>query len=59
MIGWGVPAGAKMAFHEVTSKPGTPPSATVGTLGRDTERLMLEVPSARSLLSSRLDFMEA
>src|SRR5687767_13222078 len=41
MMSGGVPAGASTPFHDVTSYPGTPDSATVGRLGRKSERLPL------------------
>ena len=48
MIGAGVPGGAKRPYHDVTSYPGTPDSATVGTLGSSGERALLVTASGRS-----------
>src|SRR6202035_382918 len=47
-IGFGVPAGAMMPSQMVASKPGTPASAMVGTSGSTLERVVAEVPSART-----------
>ncbi len=49
MIGLGVFAGAIRPFHARVSKPGTPDSATVGTLGSNDERLAPVMAIARSL----------
>src|SRR6185436_11693875 len=47
--GCGVPAGARMPHQLVTSKPGTPPSAIVGTSGMAGLRCAPLTPSAFSL----------
>jgi hypothetical protein len=44
----GVPAGAKIACHETTSKPGTPASCMVGTSGRLGTRFAVDTASART-----------
>ncbi len=46
----GVPAGAYNAFHDTTSKPGTPLCATVGTLGNAGEGVGPVQASGRDLL---------
>ncbi len=48
MIGRGVPAGARIAYHVVTSKFGRPASAAVGTSGRIGERLGASTASPRN-----------
>src|SRR5262249_27235993 len=45
----GLPAGAAIPYQPVTSKPGRPLSATVGTSGASCERLVEVTASARSL----------
>src|SRR5262249_44779424 len=45
----GLPAGAAIPYQPVTSKPGRPLSATVGTSGASCERLVEGTASARSL----------
>src|SRR5665647_619826 len=46
MISFGVPAGARMAHQELASKPVSPASAKVGTLGMAGERFALVTPIA-------------
>ena len=48
-ISCGSAAGPKMPYHEVTSKPGSPVSATVGTSGSAGERVAVVTASGRSL----------
>ena len=49
MMSGGVFAGAKSAYHEDTSNPGTPDSAMVGNSGIAGMRFALVTASARSL----------
>ena len=44
-----VPAGAQMPYHVPASKPGTPTSASVGTLGSAKERLAVVTASGSNL----------
>ena len=44
-----VPAGTSSAYHELTSKPGKPDSAMVGSSGATLDRLVPVVASALSL----------
>ncbi len=48
-IALGVPERTTMPYHEVTSKPASPLSATVGTSGSCGERRGLAIASATSL----------
>ena len=54
MTAGGVPAGATMLYHDVTSKPGNPDSSSVGSAGADAIRFGLATPSARSLPAAHL-----
>ena len=47
--GAGVPAGARIPNHPITSKPGSTVSATVGTSGNAVERCLDVTARARSL----------
>src|SRR6185436_16145419 len=49
MMALGVPAGARMPCHDFISYPGKPPSAKVGTSGRETRRLLPEIAMPRAL----------
>ena len=49
MTAGGVPAGATMLYHDVTSKPGNPDSSSVGNAGAAAIRFGLATPSARNL----------
>ena len=46
MMSGGVFAGAKIAYQDDTSNPGTPDSASVGKSGRNAERFLPVVASA-------------
>ena len=59
MISAGVPTGANSPFHDVTSYPATPASATVGTSAKNGERWVPDVATARILLSSSVDLIGA
>src|SRR5438128_378921 len=48
-IAAGVPAGARIPYHEPASYPGSPDSASVGTSGSNAERFFPVTASARSL----------
>ena len=48
-IGAGVPAGARTPYQSVSSYPGTPASAMVGSSGNTGARVALVTPKARSL----------
>src|SRR4051812_20309955 len=50
----GVPAGASSAPHEVTSKPRTPDSSTVGVWGNAEARFNEVTANARSFTQARL-----
>ena len=49
MTAGGVPAGATMLYHDVTSNPGRPDSSIVGSAGAVAMRFGLATASARSL----------
>ena len=49
MMAAGVLTGTKKPYHDITSKPGSPDSATVGNSGALGKRSALLTPSARTL----------